>query len=74
MSNYAIDQLHNYSLLIKSECLVHQPVSRDSEGTRTPNPQNRNLIFYPIELRSRGGKGRKKGVTLQSFNQLNPHD
>lgn len=20
----------------------------DSEGTRTPNPQNRNLIFYPL--------------------------
>ena len=25
---------------------------RDSEGTRTPNQQNRNLPFYPIELRS----------------------
>ncbi len=25
----------------------------DREGIRTPNPQSRNLIFYPIELRSR---------------------
>jgi response regulator of citrate/malate metabolism len=25
---------------------------RDREGIRTPNPQNRNLIFYPVELRS----------------------
>ena len=24
----------------------------DREGIRTPNPQSRNLIFYPIELRS----------------------
>ncbi len=24
----------------------------DSEGIRTPNPQSRNLIFYPVELRS----------------------
>ncbi len=24
----------------------------DSGGTRTPNRQNRNLLFYPIELRS----------------------
>gem|GEM_PF-5333260 len=24
----------------------------DSEGIRTPNQQNRNLPFYPIELRS----------------------
>jgi hypothetical protein len=23
----------------------------DPEGTRTLNPQNRNLILYPIELR-----------------------
>ena len=26
--------------------------SCDSGGTRTPNRQNRNLLFYPIELRS----------------------
>ncbi len=26
---------------------------RDREGIRTPNPQSRNLIFYPVELRSR---------------------
>jgi hypothetical protein len=26
---------------------------RDRGGVRTPNPQSRNLIFYPIELRSR---------------------
>ncbi len=25
---------------------------RDREGIRTPNPQSRNLIFYPVELRS----------------------
>ncbi len=25
----------------------------DREGIRTPNPQSRNLIFYPVELRSR---------------------
>jgi hypothetical protein len=25
----------------------------DPEGTRTLNPQNRNLILYPIELRDR---------------------
>ena len=24
----------------------------DREGIRTPNPQSRNLIFYPVELRS----------------------
>ena len=24
----------------------------DLEGIRTPNPQSRNLIFYPVELRS----------------------
>ena len=24
---------------------------RDLEGIRTPNPQSRNLIFYPVELR-----------------------
>lgn len=24
----------------------------DSGGTRTPNLQNRNLTFYPVELRS----------------------
>ena len=24
----------------------------DSGGTRTPNHQSRNLIFYPVELRS----------------------
>ena len=23
----------------------------DPEGTRTPNPQNRNLMLYPIEPR-----------------------
>ncbi len=23
----------------------------DLEGIRTPNPQSRNLIFYPVELR-----------------------
>ena len=27
----------------------------DPEGTRTPNQQNRNLPFYPIELRGRNG-------------------
>ena len=25
---------------------------RDHEGIRTPNHQSRNLIFYPVELRS----------------------
>ncbi len=25
----------------------------DPEGTRTPNPQNRNLMLYPIEPRDR---------------------
>ena len=24
----------------------------DRGGVRTPNPQSRNLIFYPVELRS----------------------
>ncbi len=24
----------------------------DRGGIRTPNPQSRNLIFYPVELRS----------------------
>ncbi len=28
------------------------PGFSDSGGTRTPNLQNRNLLFYPIELRS----------------------
>ena len=28
-------------------------VFSDRGGVRTPNPQSRNLIFYPIELRSR---------------------
>lgn len=26
---------------------------RDLGGVRTPNPQSRNLIFYPVELRGR---------------------
>ncbi len=26
---------------------------RDLGGIRTPNPQSRNLIFYPVELRGR---------------------
>jgi hypothetical protein len=26
--------------------------SGDRGGIRTPNPQSRNLIFYPVELRS----------------------
>ena len=26
-------------------------LASDPEGTRTLNPQNRNLILYPIELR-----------------------
>jgi len=30
---------------------------RDRGGIRTPNPQSRNLIFYPIELRSHFGFG-----------------
>ena len=25
----------------------------DRGGVRTPNPQSRNLIFYPVELRGR---------------------
>ncbi len=27
-------------------------VKSDRGGVRTPNPQSRNLIFYPVELRS----------------------
>jgi hypothetical protein len=30
----------------------------DPEGTRTPNFQNRNLTFYPIELRDQPRKKR----------------
>jgi hypothetical protein len=30
---------------------------RDRGGIRTPNPQSRNLIFYPVELRSHFGFG-----------------
>ena len=39
----------------KSRNLVYQvirDVKSDLEGIRTPNPQSRNLIFYPVELRS----------------------
>ena len=38
-----------------SETSVNTAISKhvsDSGGTRTPNQQNRNLPFYPIELRS----------------------
>ena len=33
-------------------CRVDFLFIRDREGIRTPNPQSRNLIFYPVELRS----------------------
>ncbi len=39
----------------KTRNLVYQVfrvVKSDLEGIRTPNPQSRNLIFYPVELRS----------------------
>ncbi len=32
-------------------------LSGDPEGIRTPNQQNRNLSFYPVELRSQDYKG-----------------
>ena len=42
-------------LQLPSETSVNTAIPEaisDSEGTRTPNQQNRNLPFYPIELRS----------------------
>lgn|GEM_PF-3148516 len=42
------------------------PAYSDSEGTRTPNPQNRNLIFYPLNYGAKlGCKNRKTGRQLQ---------
>jgi hypothetical protein len=41
---------HN-TLIIKQKRGAKAP-PRDPEGIRTPNQQNRNLSFYPIELRS----------------------
>ncbi len=33
--------------------MLFKQATCDREGIRTPNPQSRNLIFYPVELRSR---------------------
>jgi hypothetical protein len=43
----------------------------DSGGIRTPNQQNRNLSFYPVELRSRefSGKDSKHVVDFRRFTQ-----
>jgi hypothetical protein len=40
------------------EPVKKKPILRlgDPEGIRTPNRQSRNLIFYPVELRSHFGK------------------
>jgi hypothetical protein len=35
----------------------------DREGIRTPNPQSRNLIFYPVELHSH--------IAIKNINSLN---
>lgn len=35
---------------------------RDSGGIRTPNQQNRNLSFYPVELRSRKFRGKDSNL------------
>ena len=48
--------------------LLHLNYSCDREGIRTPNPQSRNLIFYPIELRSQIPQWRKS--FLFSLRQL----
>lgn len=40
----------------------------DRGGIRTPNPQSRNLIFYPVELRSHLEFAKVGNSTLQ--NQL----
>lgn len=39
----------------------------DSEGIRTPNQQNRNLPFYPIELRSLFGRTNIKQYIYEIF-------
>lgn len=41
--------------IIKKACKIYTlqafKIYSDPGGVRTPNPQSRNLIFYPVELR-----------------------
>ena len=36
-------------------------------GTRTPDPQNRNLMLYPTELHAQQGVVIKKGQILRPY-------
>jgi hypothetical protein len=42
---------YHFSIIDIDNGIVKCEMTGDPEGTRTLNPQNRNLILYPIELR-----------------------